>query len=36
MMKTMKSGKDKRANFYDQFTLEIMPFIKNFNPIFVH
>ena len=26
--------KNKRANFYDQFTLEIMPFIKNFNPIF--
>ena len=27
--------KDKRANFYNQFTLEIGPFVKNFNPIFV-
>ena len=26
--------KDKRANFYNQFTLEIGPFVKNFNPIF--
>jgi len=26
--------KDKRANFYNQFALEIMPFVKNFNPIF--
>jgi hypothetical protein len=26
--------KDKRANFYNQFVLEIGPFIKNFNPIF--
>ena len=26
--------KDKRANFYNQFTLEIGPFDKNFNPIF--
>ena len=27
--------KDKRANFYNQFTLEIRPFVKNFNPLFV-
>jgi len=26
--------KDKRANFYNQFTLEIKPLVKNFNPIF--
>ena len=26
--------KNKRANFYNQFTLEIGPFVKNFNPIF--
>ena len=26
--------KDKRANFYNQFVLEIGPFVKNFNPIF--
>ena len=26
--------KDKRANFYNQFTLEINPLVKNFNPIF--
>jgi hypothetical protein len=26
--------KDKRANFYNQFTLEIGPFVENFNPIF--
>ena len=26
--------KDKRANFYNQFALEIGPFVKNFNPIF--
>jgi hypothetical protein len=27
--------KDKRANFYNQFVLEIRPFVKNFNPLFV-
>ena len=27
--------KDKRANFYNQFTLEIAPLVKNFNPLFV-
>jgi len=27
--------KDKRANFYNQFTLEIIPLVKNFNPLFV-
>jgi hypothetical protein len=27
--------KDKRANFYNQFTLEISPLVKNFNPLFV-
>jgi hypothetical protein len=27
--------KDKRANFYNQFVLEISPFVKNFNPLFV-
>jgi hypothetical protein len=27
--------KDKRANFYNQFVLEIGPFVKNFNPLFV-
>tara|TARA_Y100000748_G_scaffold286071_1_gene269074 strand:- start:10974 stop:11555 length:582 start_codon:yes stop_codon:yes gene_type:complete len=26
--------KDKRANFYNQFTLEIKPLVKNFNPLF--
>ena len=26
--------KNKRANFYNQFTLEINPLVKNFNPIF--
>ena len=26
--------KDKRANFYNQFTLAINPLVKNFNPIF--
>tara|TARA_B110000263_G_scaffold199397_1_gene178430 strand:- start:183 stop:761 length:579 start_codon:yes stop_codon:yes gene_type:complete len=26
--------KDKRANFYNQFVLEISPFVKNFNPLF--
>jgi hypothetical protein len=27
--------KDKRANFYNQFVLEVGPFVKNFNPLFV-
>ncbi len=25
---------DKRVNFYNQFTLEIKPLVKNFNPLF--
>ena len=26
--------KDRRVNFYNQFTLEIKPLVKNFNPLF--
>ena len=32
--KNYETWKEKRNNFYDIFTEEIRPFVKNFNPIF--
>ena len=32
--KNYQQWKDRRNNFYDIFTEEIRPFVKNFNPIF--